>query len=107
MSSLVLGLVLSGELGWPLLVVLTMGLLSRTMSSLSVVILVLCVEGREGEVSAGWECLEGFGLGRGVVVLFVFVLLGLVVVVCEGGWFLFELVVGEVFWVGCVCEVES
>ena len=84
-----------------------MGLSSRSMSSVSVVIVVLCVGGREGEVSAGWECLEGLGLGGGVVVLFVFVLLGLVVVVCEAGWFLFELVVGEVFWVGCVCGVES
>ena len=95
---------LSGE------VVLTMGLSSRSMcSSLSVAIVFLCVGGRGGEVSMGWGWLGGLGFGGGLLVLLdgvVFVVLGFVVVFA-GGQVLFLLVVGELFWVGCVCGVEG
>ena len=53
-SSSVFVQVFSGEFGWPLLVVLTMGLSSMSMcSSVSVVIVFLCVGGKEGSVSLG------------------------------------------------------
>ena len=61
---------LSGEFGWPLLVVLTMGLSSRSMcSSISVAIVFLCVGGGEGEVSMSWGWLGALGFGGGAVVL--------------------------------------
>ena len=92
---------LSGEFGWALLVVLTMGLSSRSMCShQSLLPLFSCVWG-EGKVRLGF--------GGGAVVLLdggVFVVLGFVVVFA-GGQFLFVLVVDELFWVGCVCGVEG
>ena len=57
----------------------------------------------------GWGWLGGLGFGGGLLVLLdgvVFVVLGFVVVFA-GGQFLFVLVVGELFWVGCVCGVEG
>ena len=57
----------------------------------------------------GWGWLGGLGFGGGLLVLLdgvVFVVLGFVVVFA-GGQVLFLLVVGELFWVGCVCGVEG
>ena len=67
--SSVLGRMLVGQFGWPMLVGFVIGLSSRSMCSSASVAMFLCMGGMGGKVSEGWEWLGVLRLGGVVVVL--------------------------------------